>query len=189
MATYYTTVENRVASYLNITNFELLQTGPKPNYEPLQKVWTSNFFSQKQAKPRPKSDKTELLTLPNPDSSTKTELRTHPNPPKISNSKPTYWVRPNNSREYNIYVPEDMWDTFGCHGIMYFYFLSHQVYWIHRVRLTMRLLIHLWSEIQKPWFGFALWYLKISWFLHYILPIFNPATPNLPRILRDLEAS
>ena len=37
----------------------------------------------------------ELRTLPNPSSPTKTELRTHPNPPKILNSEPTNWVRPN----------------------------------------------------------------------------------------------
>ena len=35
-----------------------------------QKAWTSNVFGQKSAKPRPKSGKTELQTIPNLGSST-----------------------------------------------------------------------------------------------------------------------
>ena len=68
---------------------------PKANFEPLQKVRTSNLLGQKQARPRPKSGKIKLQTLPNPGTSTKTKLRvrTHPNLPKIP--EPTNWVRPN----------------------------------------------------------------------------------------------
>ena len=39
----------------------------------------------------------KLRTFPNTSSPTKTKLRTQPNPPKIPNSKPTNWVRPNTS--------------------------------------------------------------------------------------------
>ena len=43
--------------------------------KPLQKTWTLNLFSQKKAKPRPKSRKTELQTLPNSGSSTNIRWR------------------------------------------------------------------------------------------------------------------
>ena len=58
--------ETSVGSNPKITNFELLRTL-----------------------------EVELRTLSNPGLPTKTELRTHPNPPKILNSEPTNWVRPN----------------------------------------------------------------------------------------------
>ena len=74
-------VKNSVGSNPKITNFELLRTL-----------------------------EVELRTLSNPGSPTKTELRTHPNPPKMPNSEPTNWVRPN-TNQFPCYFISKVWSV------------------------------------------------------------------------------
>ena len=108
-----------VGSNPKITNFELLRTlevelrtlsnpglptktelrthpnPPKiPNSEPTNPT-VLNILEKSMNFELLRTLEVELRTLPNPGSPTKTELRTHPNPPKIPNSEPTNWIRPN----------------------------------------------------------------------------------------------
>ena len=81
----YISLETSVGSNPKITNFELLRTL-----------------------------EVELRTLSNPGLPTKTELQTHPNPPKIPNSEPTNWVRPNTKMYLKFFFENELLRCLEC---------------------------------------------------------------------------